>query len=101
MATERTEQEERWIKEQEREQQARLHAEDEAAERKRREQAEAEARKSHYMKCPKCGHDLEEIDHDHLKVDRCTNCKGIWLDPGEMDELLTRKNWDLLGFFRK
>src|SRR5215203_579049 len=36
-------------------------------------------RKSHYMKCPKCGGDLKEIEYHHVKVDRCVDCKGSWL----------------------
>jgi hypothetical protein len=50
-------------------------------------QEEAE-RKSHYMKCPKCGHDLMTEDYHGLKVDRCTNCDGVWFDAGEAEQLL-------------
>ena len=42
-------------------------------------------RKAHFMKCPKCGADLKEEDHGHAKVDICPECKGMWLDAGEMD----------------
>jgi uncharacterized protein with PIN domain len=42
-------------------------------------------RKAHFMKCPKCGADLNEEDHGHVKVDICPDCKGMWLDAGEMD----------------
>jgi Zn-finger nucleic acid-binding protein len=41
-------------------------------------------RKAHYMKCPKCGADLKEEEHGHAKVDVCPECKGMWLDAGEM-----------------
>jgi len=41
-------------------------------------------RKAHYMKCPKCGSDLKEETHGHVKVDVCPECKGMWLDAGEM-----------------
>ena len=44
-------------------------------------------RNSHYMKCPKCGGDLKEIEHHHVKVDRCNDCKGVWLDAGEIELL--------------
>ena len=44
----------------------------------------AQERKAHYMKCPKCGADLKEQLHDHVKVDICPECKGMWLDAGEM-----------------
>jgi acetyl-CoA carboxylase beta subunit len=48
------------------------------------ERARAE-RRSHYMKCPKCGADLQEKEFHHVKVDTCPECKGMWLDAGELD----------------
>ena len=39
----------------------------------------------HYMKCPKCGMNLVEIDYKNIKVDKCSECEGIWLDAGELD----------------
>lgn len=50
------------------------------------ERAKAE-RASHYMRCPKCGGQLAEIEHHHMKIDRCPDCGGIWLDKGEMEML--------------
>ena len=44
-------------------------------------------RKAHLMKCPKCGGDLKEMEHHHVKVDQCTDCKGVWLDVGEIELL--------------
>jgi hypothetical protein len=42
-------------------------------------------RQAHYMKCPKCGADLKEREHGHVKVDVCPECGGMWLDAGEID----------------
>lgn len=39
----------------------------------------------HFMKCPKCGMELLEIDYKSIKVDKCSECEGIWLDAGELD----------------
>ncbi len=39
----------------------------------------------HYMRCPKCGMELIEIDYKGIKVDKCSECEGIWLDAGELD----------------
>ncbi len=39
----------------------------------------------HYMRCPKCGMELVEIDYRGIKVDRCTACDGVWLDAGELE----------------
>lgn len=39
----------------------------------------------HYMRCPKCGMELIEIDYKGIKIDRCSECEGIWLDAGELE----------------
>ena len=39
----------------------------------------------HFMKCPKCGMELIEIDYRSIKVDKCSECEGIWLDAGELE----------------
>ncbi len=35
------------------------------------------------MRCPKCGMELIEIDYRGIKVDECSECRGMWLDAGE------------------
>jgi hypothetical protein len=70
---------------------------------KEREQNE---RKAHFMKCPKCGADMKEEEHGPVKVDICPDCRGMFLDAGEM-ELLSKAQGGggktlmggLLGFF--
>lgn len=44
-------------------------------------------RELHFMKCPKCGMDLIEIDFKGMKIDECTDCRGMWLDSGEFDAM--------------
>ena len=44
-------------------------------------------RQAHWMKCPKCGMDLQEIALHNVKVDQCANCGGIFLDAGEIDQI--------------
>lgn len=39
----------------------------------------------HYMKCPKCGMELIEIDFKGIKVDKCSECEGLWFDAGEFE----------------
>jgi len=41
----------------------------------------------HYMKCPKCGMELVEIDYKEIKIDKCSECAGVWLDAGEMEQV--------------
>ncbi len=61
----------------------------------RRRVAEAAARdaerKSHFMKCPKCGADLTIEDYHGIEIDRCHECDGIWFDAGEAKLLLDKE----------
>lgn len=41
----------------------------------------------HYMRCPKCGMELIEIDYKQIRVDKCFGCEGVWLDAGEMEAI--------------
>lgn len=58
----------------------------------RREAADRAARdaerKSHFMKCPKCGADLKTEERDGIQVDRCPECLGVWFDAGEAEDLI-------------
>lgn len=62
------------------------------------QQAETEAKRReelkalHHMKCPKCGMDLQALNHGKVEVDTCFNCKGVWLDAGELEELMKSSN---------
>lgn len=64
---------------------------------------EAQTKKpAHWMKCPKCGSDLEEVEYLRIKVDRCNNCSGIFFDKGELDILLqAQEPKGFLSGFRK
>ena len=60
--------------------------------------SEAEKRRQrevHFMRCPKCGFELEEILLRGVKIDKCFGCNGLWLDAGELEELTTRQHADL------
>jgi len=49
------------------------------------EQRQKRERASHLHKCPRCGCDLKERQHHHIKVDECVECGGMWLDKGEIE----------------
>ena len=53
----------------------------------------------HYMKCPKCGMDLIEIDYKNIAVDKCSHCQGIWLDAGEFEAVSAMEQSVLDKFF--
>ena len=54
----------------------------------RAEQMSKERKEQHWMKCPKCGTDLEEVNLQDVMIDRCPECEGIWLDHGELEFLV-------------
>lgn len=44
----------------------------------------------HWMHCPKCGMEMVEITFEDIKVDKCSECLGIFFDKGEIDQLIAR-----------
>jgi len=54
----------------------------------RGEQESRAQRAEHWMRCPKCGSKLEEVDLLGIKVDQCEKCFGIYFDRGELELLL-------------
>jgi uncharacterized protein with PIN domain len=76
-----------------------LKLESERIERKRAEQAKLNQdaeRKSHYLRCPKCGGNLVTEEFHRIQVDRCPECHGIWLDNGEIDAIMGHEDKGLL-----
>jgi len=60
------------------------------AEQHRREMEEAERdrlKEMHWMRCPKCGMGLEEIEFRGIKIDKCFTCGGMYFDEGEFDQV--------------
>jgi hypothetical protein len=55
--------------------------------RKLKEEDKKRLKELHYMRCPKCGMELIEIDYKGIKVDKCSECEGIWLDAGELEAI--------------
>lgn len=75
---------------------------EEAAERERQavaraERERAELKDKHFMRCPKCGGQLAAEHHESIEIDRCADCHGVWLDPGELDKIKALDK----GFFAK
>jgi uncharacterized protein len=69
--------------------------------RQQREAAQRAAmdaeRRSHYMKCPKCGYDLITSEWHGVQIDQCTNCHGIWFDAGEAESLVAHPEPNIIG----
>ena len=39
--------------------------------------------------CPKCRGKMHTIERSGVVIDQCGNCRGIFLDRGELDQLMT------------
>lgn len=44
------------------------------------------------MNCPSCRSQLERQSHQGIEVEHCGICRGLWLDLGEIDQLLALHN---------
>ena len=42
------------------------------------------------MKCPVCKVDLTMTERQGVEIDYCTQCRGVWLDRGELDKIIER-----------
>ena len=42
------------------------------------------------MKCPNCGATLVMSDRQGVEIDYCPDCRGVWLDKGELDKIIER-----------
>lgn len=82
---------------------ARVAREKREKERAARERAEElkRLRELHFMKCPKCGHDMTEERLEGVSVDRCSFCEGLYLDAGELEQVVLKKEDDRKGFLRR
>ena len=38
--------------------------------------------------CPKCGGEMRSYERNGVLVDQCTECRGIFLDRGELERLV-------------
>jgi uncharacterized protein len=41
--------------------------------------------------CPSCGGELVQLDRSGVHIDACRNCRGVFLDRGELDQILARE----------
>jgi Zn-finger nucleic acid-binding protein len=50
------------------------------------------------LKCPRCGSEMNEVAVEHVELDRCSGCGGVFLDKGELEILTHVKSG---GFFKR
>jgi hypothetical protein len=60
---------------------------------------EAARRETLMATCPKCSGKLAKYTVKRFVVERCEGCEGIWLNKGELAELLRRQAVGPLGTF--
>ena len=47
------------------------------------------------MSCPKCNGPMRQYERSGVTVDQCTECRGIFLDRGELEKLFEAEaNWN-------
>ena len=39
-------------------------------------------------RCPKCGAELVPVPYRGIELDKCSRCQGVWLDFGELDQVV-------------
>jgi len=42
------------------------------------------------MNCPKCYEPLRIAERQGVEIDYCPECRGVWLDRGELDKIVER-----------
>ncbi len=98
--------EDEWFRQNERKllEDARRAREKRDAERQEQETAAERLRRKeqHWMKCPKCGHDLVVQNLEGVEIDRCTFCEGFFMDAGELERLfLNRTQSERRSIFKR
>jgi Zn-finger nucleic acid-binding protein/tRNA A-37 threonylcarbamoyl transferase component Bud32 len=56
------------------------------------ERAATEIALSVAERCGKCGEEFTTLFMDGMIVDRCSGCRGVWLDPSELDRILDHRS---------
>jgi len=46
------------------------------------------------MNCPTCKVELKIADRQGVEIDYCPQCRGVWLDRGELDKIIERSAQD-------
>jgi Zn-finger nucleic acid-binding protein len=43
------------------------------------------------LRCPNDGTRLVEVERSDILIDACPECRGVWLDRGELDKILVKE----------
>lgn len=53
------------------------------------------------MTCPLCHVMLQPMSRQGIEIDFCPQCRGVWLDRGELDKIIERESRLLEGDSRR
>ena len=53
------------------------------------------------MKCPQCEETLIMTERQQVEIDYCPQCRGVWLDKGELDKIIERSAAAEQGSYRE
>ena len=70
------------------------------AARKKDEAAKAAAealRLEHWMRCAKCGNEMETLAFRGVEIEKCPGCGGVYLDRGELEQLAGEDKGSVFG----
>jgi Zn-finger nucleic acid-binding protein len=42
------------------------------------------------VRCPVCNVELKMTERQGIEIDYCPQCRGVWLDRGELDKMIER-----------
>jgi len=49
------------------------------------------------VRCPSCKNEMVIYEYSDVEVDHCPDCGGVWLDAGELEQIIP---WERLGFLQ-
>jgi hypothetical protein len=61
------------------------------------QQEQAAPAKRGKMACPVCDTALVMSERQNIEIDYCPQCRGVWLDRGELDKIIERSLGDNAG----
>lgn len=44
---------------------------------------------SRRLRCPACSGPMDLFDRQGVEIERCAECRGVWLDRGELEKLIS------------
>jgi Zn-finger nucleic acid-binding protein len=50
------------------------------------------------MNCPVCNVTLQISERQGIEIDYCPQCRGVWLDRGELDKMIERSVSAMPGY---